>query len=284
MAIRTIALSGGETAVTELDGSHAHIWNNGVDTIYASKISGISAGADGVISIPAGQNRTLTGISRTIYLLGTGSAEIQSNDYPNFSFSTASGGSAVDVTARAAIGEHERNSAMHVSAAEKAAWNAKADLSDIPTELPANGGNADTLGGLAASDFLEKSALVQFSPFNMKYYALGDRICLFSDDDDVTRGIFLRNNSSQSVIVCLIASAMAEGPICQYGYGTSTYPQIQNEGVAREWFTEQSVPTSPTLFTLEVPSGKLGYFGFYSVSASSYVTVHDIRCPYADFF
>ena len=48
----------------------------------------------------------------------------------------------MDVTARAAIGEHQSN--------ERAAWNAKADLSDIPTELPANGGNADTPEGFAA--------------------------------------------------------------------------------------------------------------------------------------
>ena len=38
---------------------------------------------------------------------------------------------------------HTSNTDIHVTAEEKAAWNGKADLSDIPTTLPANGGNAD---------------------------------------------------------------------------------------------------------------------------------------------
>lgn len=38
------------------------------------------------------------------------------------------------------------------------ALNRKADLSDIPTTLPANGGNADTVDGKHASDFLQATA------------------------------------------------------------------------------------------------------------------------------
>ena len=50
---------------------------------------------------------------------------------------------------------HTYNTDIHVTAEEKAAWNGKAELSDIPTTLPANGGNADTLDGLHASDFMQ---------------------------------------------------------------------------------------------------------------------------------
>lgn len=42
------------------------------------------------------------------------------------------------------LDNHAENTDIHVTAEEKAAWNGKADLSDIPTSLPANGGNAMT--------------------------------------------------------------------------------------------------------------------------------------------
>ena len=47
---------------------------------------------------------------------------------------------------------HANDTTVHVTAEEKTSWNGKAELSDIPTELPANGGNADTLGNIPASE------------------------------------------------------------------------------------------------------------------------------------
>lgn len=138
MATKTITLTGAEIAVTGLDGANAHIRNDGTDVIYAAKTAGITAGADGVLSIPAGQAATVYGISGTVYMLGTGSAQIISNDYSELPFktSTASGGSAVDEQARTALGAHVGNAEIHVTAAEKENWNNKAELSDIPTTLP----------------------------------------------------------------------------------------------------------------------------------------------------
>lgn len=162
--------------------------------------------------------------------------------------------------------------------------HSKSDITDFPSALPANGGNADTVDGLHAGNFLLKGSLVQFVPYNMLYYALNDKICLFSNNDDATRGIYFINNSSSSVTVCVLVSATAEGPVCQYGYGANTYPEIQNTGENREWFTVESIPTSPVIYAMEVPPGKLGYFGFYFNSASAYTTIHDIRCPYFNFF
>ena len=43
------------------------------------------------------------------------------------------------------LSEHTNNADIHVTAEEKASWNGKAELSDIPTSLPANGGNAATV-------------------------------------------------------------------------------------------------------------------------------------------
>lgn len=52
-----------------------------------------------------------------------------------------------DEVARTAINTHAGNDEIHVTAEEKAAWNGKAELADIPTSLPANGGNATTVNG-----------------------------------------------------------------------------------------------------------------------------------------
>lgn len=54
-----------------------------------------------------------------------------------------SSGGTVDDVARQRITAHERNADIHISAAEKASWDGKAELSDIPDKLPANGGTAD---------------------------------------------------------------------------------------------------------------------------------------------
>ena len=66
--------------------------------------------------------------------------------------SGSSGGGTIDQTARDDISKHASDSEIHVTTVEKASWNGKAELTDIPTTLPANGGNADTVDGLHASD------------------------------------------------------------------------------------------------------------------------------------
>lgn len=50
--------------------------------------------------------------------------------------------------------DHTDNADIHVTAKEKAAWNNKAEFSDIPTTLPANGGNADTVNGKSSTDIM----------------------------------------------------------------------------------------------------------------------------------
>ncbi len=50
---------------------------------------------------------------------------------------------------------HIENVEIHVTAEEKAAWNGKAELSDIPSTLPANGGNADTVDGKHANELVQ---------------------------------------------------------------------------------------------------------------------------------
>ncbi len=125
MTSKTIALTGAETKVEYSGGSNAWLRNDGTDVIYAAAVPGIAAGADGVVSIPAGQAAPVYGANGTVYLLGTGSIMLIGSDYAEcpFKTSTSSGGSGADEVARAAINQHVGNADVHVTAAEKSGWD-----------------------------------------------------------------------------------------------------------------------------------------------------------------
>ena len=126
MTSKTIALTGDETRVDYGCGTNVWLRNDGTDVIYASTSPGITAGADGTASIPAGQAMRIDGTCGTVYLLGTGSVQLVGSDYTAcpFKTSTSTGGeSGVDEVARAAISAHSANTDIHVTAAEKTAWN-----------------------------------------------------------------------------------------------------------------------------------------------------------------
>ena len=137
MTSKTIALTGDETRVDYGGGTNVWLRNDGTDAIYASTSPGITAGADGTASIPAGQAMRIDGTCGTVYLLGTGSIQLVGSDYTAcpFKVSAQSGGSGADDVARAAIGAHAGNADIHVTAAQKSAWDGKAELSDIPAKL-----------------------------------------------------------------------------------------------------------------------------------------------------
>ena len=125
MNIKTINLTGAEVAVI-VGGGNSEIRNNGTETIYASAASGIVAGADGVVSIPAGASVTVTDTRGTVYILGTGSVEVVGKDFVAPVFKTAAtsgGGTTEDEVARKAISAHAGNAEIHVTTEEKAAWN-----------------------------------------------------------------------------------------------------------------------------------------------------------------
>ena len=93
MNIKTINLTGSEVAI-KVGGGNSEIRNNGTETIYASAASGIVAGADGVVSIPAGASVTVRDTRGTVYILGTGSVEVVGKDdaIPVFKSAAAAGG------------------------------------------------------------------------------------------------------------------------------------------------------------------------------------------------
>lgn len=124
MTSKTIALSGAEIRADYSGGTNAWLRNDGTATVYASGAPGISAGADGTVSIPAGQSVGVYGANGTVYLMGTGSVQLIGSDYTACPFKTsAQGGSGADDVARAAIEAHAADADIHVTADEKAYWN-----------------------------------------------------------------------------------------------------------------------------------------------------------------
>ena len=120
MSMKTITLAGSEVR-TEFSGAHAWLRNDGVDTVYAAAKASVAAGADGVVSILAGQSAPVYGANGTVYLLGTGSVQLIGSDYGTNPFKTsAQGGSGADKVARAAIKAHQENEDIHLTAEDVA--------------------------------------------------------------------------------------------------------------------------------------------------------------------
>ena len=124
MTSKTIVLTGEEIRADYSGGTNAWLRNDGTATVYASTAPGVTANADGVVSIPAGQAAAIYGACGAVYLLGTGSVMLVGSDYTACPFKTsAQGGSGADDVARAAIEAHAADADIHVTADEKAYWN-----------------------------------------------------------------------------------------------------------------------------------------------------------------
>lgn len=141
MNIKTITTIGG---VNEVDfGSNASrfYWfqNIGTTAVHVSGKADITAGSDGVAELAAGDSVCIETLGGKVYVLGAGKVQIHNTGDKFCPFKNApaqSGGGTID-------------------AYSKTESDAKyAQKTDIPSSLPANGGNADTVGGKSASDFV----------------------------------------------------------------------------------------------------------------------------------
>ena len=121
----TVTLSGTAEKVN-LPAAYGWVWlkNMSDADMFAGLSADISEGADGVMVIPAGEcGRIQTDGFNSIYLVGTGNALVVAQNYADCPFKVGGkGGESPDLSAYA-------------------------KKTDIPTELPANGGNADTVNG-----------------------------------------------------------------------------------------------------------------------------------------
>lgn len=158
--IKTVSLTADTETKVEISGGYnVGVINRTTGMLYASRKSGIVAGADDVAAIPAGDSYVIRAADDTVYLLATAAGDVQLESigakevFKAAATRTSSGGGeggAVDKVAREAIESHANNEEIHVTPKERVAWNGKAEMSDIPKALPANGGNADTVNGYHA--------------------------------------------------------------------------------------------------------------------------------------
>ena len=134
----TVTLSGAVEKVA-LPAVYGWVWvkNMSDADMFVGLSDGISAGADGVLAIPAGEcGRVQTDGQDSVYLIGSGNALVVAQNYADCPFKVGGkGGEVPDLSAYA-------------------------KKTDIPTELPANGGNADTLDGLHANEIASNPNLL----------------------------------------------------------------------------------------------------------------------------
>lgn len=158
--IKTVTLKGEEVKVQNLGGFNTVVHNLGLQAIYASKYPNITAGADNVAEIPANGAKLISTTNGTVYLLGTGKAELTGQDHDGVNFkqpSSLGGGGTSDVTKAYvdemllenldAAKEYTDTELVIVKDDIAELRSTKADRAEIPTTLPANGGNSDTVNG-----------------------------------------------------------------------------------------------------------------------------------------
>lgn len=156
--IKTVILKGNELKVEGLGGFNTFVQNLSGSVIYASKSPDIVAGADNVAEIPVGSGKLISTTNGTVYLLGTGKAELTGVDSDgvittggtavyNFGGSSDGGASFMEF-----VNYADTQDEITLNSAKEYAnliTQDKADKTELPTTLPANGGNADTVGGFS---------------------------------------------------------------------------------------------------------------------------------------
>lgn len=188
--IKTVTLTGSEVKVTDLGGQNAAVKNLGSGSIYVSTKPNITAGADNVIEIPAGAGEVVLDTNGTVYIVGTGKVQCTGTPYatPNFklpSSSSGGGGGTSDVTkeyvdaqdttnlnlAKAytdnakseiqttidtldnTLNTHIADRVKHITAEERAKWNAKAETDTATTTADGlmSAADKEKLDGVAAN-------------------------------------------------------------------------------------------------------------------------------------
>lgn len=149
----TVTLSGAVEKVT-FPAVYGWVWvkNMSDADMFVGLSEGISAGADGVMRIPAGDaGRIQTDGQDSVYLIGSGNALVVAQNYADCPFKLAAkGGEIPDLSAYAKktdVPNIKVNAAVDADTLDNLHASSFALKTDIPASLPANGGNADTVGG-----------------------------------------------------------------------------------------------------------------------------------------
>lgn len=147
--IKTVILTGEEQEVSDLGGFNTVVHNLGENVIFASKYPNIAEGADNVAQIPAGSAKLISTTNGTVYLLGTGTAELTGQDHDGVNLSASSDGDYsvikayiddCDIKVLDSAKSYTDEFADVVNVEITDLKTGKADKSEIPTVLPASGG------------------------------------------------------------------------------------------------------------------------------------------------
>lgn len=260
MDIKTTTSTEGVNEVDFGSSASRFYWfqNIGTTTVHVSANADIVAGADGVAELAAGDSVCIETLGGKVYVLGAGKVQIHNTGDKFCPFKNApaqSGGG---------TGDGYTKSESDARYAQKA---------EIPTELPANGGNADAINGLVI--------------LNSENIALGTVegckkwVCMANTVPNsagyVTAGIWFKNNLSYSITAQIIAYAAKKAPTIQAGYGTGTMTNMFNKGQGREWFANTTLETTATPISMVVPSGKTGYFAFNRTAEGQEAYINDVK-------
>ena len=119
--IKTVNLTANSELAVDITGSHCKIKNRGTSTVYASRLSGISAGADEVISIDGGTADVLRNVGQygvkngtydctgKLYLLSDAACTVEIQTASDLCFFKSGGSGGGDVKSNSCIYQQQQN-------------------------------------------------------------------------------------------------------------------------------------------------------------------------------
>ena len=161
MAIYTL---NGTDKEIRVQGRYASVKNNGTETVYASSAPDLEPNAADVVPIQAGESVIVRDCRKKLYVRGSGQIAVVSGNEPVNFFKPApkgEGGGGDGITQQQ-LNDTLKTYATNTSVDDKLEDYAKKD--EIPTSLPADGGNADTVGGKSAEELIQSNPNLLLNP------------------------------------------------------------------------------------------------------------------------
>ena len=146
-------------------GIYASIKNNSDVVMYGSAMSGIDPAGENVTPIQPGESVVIpSNNDRAVFLLGTGDAAVLSGnkEFNFFKPAPKGGGGSGDGITQQQLNDTLKTYATNTSVDTKLEEYASKD--EIPASLPADGGNADTVGGKSAEELIQSNPNLLLNP------------------------------------------------------------------------------------------------------------------------
>ena len=162
MAIYTLTGTDKEISV---QGRYASVKNNGTETVYASSAPDLDLNAAEVVPIQAGESVIVRDCRKKLYVRGSGQIAVVSGNEPVNFFKPApkgNGGGSGDGITQQQLNDTLKTYATNTSVDTKLEEYASKD--EIPASLPADGGNADTVGGKSAEELIQSNPNLLLNP------------------------------------------------------------------------------------------------------------------------